>query len=286
MRHALRRGGQRGLLGVLLCGLLVGCGAERPRDERPLVVTSVAPQRFVVESVAGELARVEVMIPPGANPHSYEPTISQLQALEQAALYIKVGHPNFPFEKAWLDRLLVEIPGLPVVDASAGLEELDEDPHVWLAPRHAEHMAVQTAKSLERVLPGQQELLRTNLAAFRERVDEVDAEIEQLLEGLDGAEFFVFHPAWGYFAKAYGLRQVAIEHEHKAPDPHELAELIDHARKSRARVIFVQPQFDSTSAKTVAGETGARVVVLDPLAEDWDANLLRAARALAEGLAP
>ncbi|MGH0028931.1 MAG: metal ABC transporter solute-binding protein, Zn/Mn family [Myxococcota bacterium] len=286
MRPALRGTGRRGLVGVVLAGLLAACGGERPRDERPLVVVTVAPQRFLVKAVAGELARVEVMIPPGANPHGYEPSIAQLEALEEAALYVKVGHPNLPFERAWLERLLAEIPGLPVVDASAGLPVRDEDPHVWLAPKQADHMAVQTAKALERIFPEQQELLRGNLAAFRERVEELDREIRRLLADLDGAEFFVFHPAWGYFAQAYGLRQVAVEQEHKEPDPHELAELIEHAKESGARVIFVQSQFDATSAKTVARETGARVEILDPLAEDWDANLLRAARALAEGLAP
>ncbi|MDJ0870129.1 MAG: zinc ABC transporter substrate-binding protein [Myxococcota bacterium] len=282
----LPRLARRELAAVVLGGLLGACGAEEPRDDRPLVVVSVAPQRFLVKAVAGELARVEVMIPPGANPRSHEPTTGQLRALEEAALYVKVGHSNFPFEQAWLERLLAEVPGLPVVDASAGLSLPDGDPHVWLAPRHAEHMAVQTASALERIFPGQRELLRRNLAAFRERVTELDREIERRLENLDGAEFFVFHPAWGYFAEAYGLRQVAIEHEHKEPDPHELAELIERAKKAKARVIFVQPQFDPTSAKTVARETGARVEILDPLAEDWDANLRRAARALAEGLAP
>ncbi len=286
MRPALPSSGRRGLAAVILGGLLGACPAEKPRDDRPLVVVSVAPQRFLVKAVAGELARVEVMIPPGANPRSYEPTIGQLRALEEAALYVKVGHSNFPFEQAWLERLLAEVPGLPVVDASAGLSLPDGDPHVWLAPRHAEHMAVQTASALERIFPEHQQLLRHNLAAFRERVTELDHEIERLLEDLDGAEFFVFHPAWGYFAEAYGLRQVAIESEHKEPDPYELAELIERAKKAKARVIFVQPQFDPTSAKTVARETGARVEILDPLAEDWDANLRLAARALAEGLAP
>ncbi len=286
MRTFLPRPGRRRLAAVVLGGLLGACGAEEPRDDRPLVVVSVAPQRFLVKAVAGELARVEVMIPPGANPRSYEPTFGQLRALEEAALYVKVGHSNFPFEQAWLERLLAEVPGLPVVDASAGLSLPEGDPHVWLAPRHAEHMAVQTASALERIFPEHQQLLRHNLAAFRERVTELDHEIERLLEDLDGAEFFVFHPAWGYFAEAYGLRQVAIESEHKEPDPYELAELIERAKKAKARVIFVQPQFDPTSAKTVARETGARVEGLDPLAEDWDANLRRAAHALAEGLAP
>ena len=270
---------------MLLCGLLLAaCAPGAPPDGRPLVVVSVVPQRFVVEGVAGDLVRVEVMIPPGASPHAYEPTLRQLRALEEAALYVKVGHPNLAFEVTWLDQILTELPGLPVVDASAGLPHHEDDPHLWLVPRHVEHMAAQVESALEEILPAERETLRANLAAFRGRVQDLDREIRSLLAGREGAEFFVFHPAWGYYAEEYGLRQVAVERERKEPDPRELADLIRHAKEAQARVIFVQPQFDAKSARTLARETGARVETLDPLAEDWAGNLRHTARALAEGL--
>lgn len=250
------------------------------------MVVSVLPQRFVVHAVAGDLVRVEVMLPAGASPATYEPTLRQVRALEEAVLYVKVGHPNFPFEAAWLDRILDEVPDLPVVDGSAGLPRDGDDPHLWLVPRYVEHMAEQVEAALEPVLPAERETLRARLAAFRERTRALDREIRATLAGREGSEFFVFHPAWGHFAAEYGLRQVAVEHERKEPDPHELAELIRHAKRSRAPVIFVQPQFDPKSARTLARESGARVEELDPLAEDWEANLRSAARALAEGLAP
>jgi zinc transport system substrate-binding protein len=272
---------------ALWCGVLLNaCGPDAPRDDRPLVAVSVAPLRFVVRAIAGDRVRVEVMIPPGANPHSYEPALQQARALGEAAVYVKVGHPNFPLETVWLDRILSDAPDLVVVDASAGLPRRDGDPHLWLVPRHVEHMAVAVEAALEKVLPAEQETLRTNVDAFRSRVRALDREIRGLLEARKGAEFFVFHPAWGDFAEEYGLRQVAVEHEHKEPDPHELAELIQHAKASQVRVIFVQPEFDRKSAQTLAQEAGARVEILDPLAEDWEANLRHAARALAEGLSP
>ena len=181
--------------------------------------------------------------------------------------------------------MLAEVPGLAVVDASEGLSTSDHDPHLWVVPRHVDHMAVQVEAALERVLPDEQDALRRNLSEFRARVAALDRAIEQLLGDAEGAQFFVFHPAWGYFAEEYGLRQVAVEHEHKEPDPYQLKQLIERAKEAQVRVIFVQPQFDPTSARMVAEETGARVETLDPLAEDWEANLRRAARALAQGLA-
>jgi zinc transport system substrate-binding protein len=83
----------------------------------------------------------------------------------------------------------------------------------------------------------------------------------------------VFHPAWGHFADAYGLQQVPIEIEGKDPKPAQLKVLIQHARVRDIRVIFVQPQFSSTSASVVARKIGGQMVFADPLAEDWMANL-------------
>jgi zinc transport system substrate-binding protein len=94
----------------------------------------------------------------------------------------------------------------------------------------------------------------------------------------------VFHPSWGYFAHAYGLRQVAIEKEGKAPGPRHLEELIGFARKNKVRAIFIQPQFSRKSARIIARAIGARVLSADPLAEDWARNLQRVAKALGDTL--
>ena len=83
----------------------------------------------------------------------------------------------------------------------------------------------------------------------------------------------VFHPSWGYFARQYGLEQVPIEIEGKAPKPAQLAELIGHAKEQNIQIIFVQPQFSRKSAEVVAREIGGKVVFADPLAEDWLQNL-------------
>jgi zinc transport system substrate-binding protein len=279
---------RRSILSSVLAVLagLVACAPDAPSDPRPLVVVSVLPHRQVVERIAGDLVRVEVLIPPGASPATYEPTLDQLAALDEAALYLKVGHRSFPFEAAWLDRMMAETDALPVVDGSDGIESRSGDPHVWLAPHQVERTATLVESALEEILPEHADALRANLAGFRGEIEGLDAEIRAILAGAERRSFLVFHPAWGHFAEAYGLRQVAIEHEGKEPGPHRLAELIEHARRDGVGVVFVQPQFDRASAEVVARELGARVETLDPLAPDWEANLRRAARALAEGAVP
>jgi zinc transport system substrate-binding protein len=112
-----------------------------------------------------------------------------------------------------------------------------------------------------------------NFTAFMTRVDQLDTDLKKTFAGNTGLQFMVFHPAWGYFAHAYGLKQVPIEIEGKDPKPAQLKALIQHAREDGIKVIFVQPQFSAKSAKLVAQEIGGQVAFADPLAEDWMANL-------------
>jgi len=283
MRRGIRRRIARGL--AVLGTVAVAGACTESSDARPVVVTSVLPQQYVVDRLAEDLVRTEVMIPSGASPATYEPGIAQVRQLDRATLYVKVGHPAFPFEAAWLDKLLAEASSVTVVDGSAGIETREGDPHYWLAPRHFESMAIHVAEGLEAVLAERDRpAMRRRLASLRAEVEALDAEIRALLSDIDRRTFVVFHPAWGYFAAAYGLEQIAVEHEHKEPDPHELVALLRRARLEEIRVVFVQPQFAQDSAEVLARELGARVAVLDPLAYDWPANLRRAARALAEEL--
>ncbi|MCA9512166.1 MAG: zinc ABC transporter substrate-binding protein, partial [Myxococcales bacterium] len=141
------------------------------------------------------------------------------------------------------------------------------------------------ARALADALPAERAAIDARLEGLRRDAEALDAELRARLAPVRGRTFLVFHPAFGYLAREYGLVQVAIEDEGKEPDAHELARLVARARDEGVRVIFVQPQFDRAAAQTIADEVGARLEVLDPLAPDWDDNLRRVARALAEGLA-
>jgi zinc transport system substrate-binding protein len=256
------------------------------RDARPLVIVSVLPQRYFVERIAGDAVEVVVMIPPGANPASHEPTIAQLRALHEARLVVTVGHPDFPFERAWLGALLAEAAPATVIEASAGVDLLPGDPHLWVSPRRARGMARNIAAALAELLPDQRETFEARLAALLEEIDRLDAELRDTLSPHKGGRFLVFHPAWGYLAADYGLEQMAIQRHGKDPDPRRLADLIREARQAGIEVVFAQPHFDPTSAEMIAAEIGGRVEWLDPLAPDWPDNLRRVARALARAAVP
>jgi zinc transport system substrate-binding protein len=249
-----------------------------------VVVTTVLPLGHFVERVAGDLVSVEVLIPPGASPATYEPTIRQRTALQDASLLVKVGHPHFPFERAWLDRLLEDRDDLRVVSSAEGLPLSGEDPHVWVSPPHVRKLAESIAQALLEMLPDHRTGIETRRDVFLDEIAVLDNELRSMLEPYRGRKFLVFHPAWGHFAEAYGIEQVSIEHEEKEPGPEELAHLVELARKEKVRVVFVQPQFHRASAELVADEIGARVVVVDPLAPNWAENLRDVARAFRRAL--
>jgi len=265
---------------------LAGCGAERETDPRPLVAVSVAPQAFVVERLAGDRVRVEIMVPAGANPSTYEPSIRQLRALSDARLYVAVGHPAFLFETTWLAPMLKETDGVHVVKAASPDALRSEDPHVWVSPAQVDALAVALADELTRMLPDARDEIAHNLATLRAEIAAIDALFRARIAAAGGRRFVVLHPAWGHLAADYGLEQLAIEDEHKSPDARELGELIATARAAGVQIVFVQPQFDPTAARLVASEIGATIVVLDPLARDWPGNMRTVADALAKGLVP
>ena len=160
------------------------------------------------------------------------------------------------------------------------------DPHVWLSPVLARTLATNTCRALTEVLPGHAAVFQAGLDALLRDMDALDADIAAVTGAIPEGRrsFMVFHPAWGYFARRYGLRQVPIEAEGKEPGPRQLAAIVRQGKEAGVAAVFVQPQFSDRSARVIAAEMGAEVVPLDPLAEDWAANLRAAARAFRKAL--
>jgi len=151
------------------------------------------------------------------------------------------------------------------------------DPHIWLSPPLVKTQARNILAALQEADPAHRSVYEANFKAFSARIDQLDADLKKTFAGKRELQFMVFHPAWGYFAHAYGLKQVPIEIEGKDPKPAQLKELIKHAREKEIKVIFVQPQFSTSSAELVAREIDGQVVFANPLAPDWLENLRKVA---------
>lgn len=270
------------------------------------VFVSIEPQRYFVQQISKASATVQVMVQPGASPATYEPKARQMAELSRADIYFAIG---VPFERVWLPKIAAANPKMKIVHTDEGIKKLtmrashhhdghgehhhaheDEkspaehseaggkDPHIWLSPPLVKVQAGTILRTLQAADPAHRDRYESNHRAFLDRIDALDDELKQTFQGKKGLQFMVFHPSWGYFARAYGLEQVPIEIEGKDPKPAQLQALIRHARKEQIQVIFVQPQFSTKSAALIAKAIDGRVAFADPLASDWLANLKEVAR--------
>ncbi len=264
------------------------------------VFVGVLPQQTFLERIGGEHVVVEALVKPGQSPHTYDPTPSQIARLADADLYVGIG---LPFESAWTARIRSVNPAMPMLDLSKGFSQRameahdhgaedaahgadthyhhERDPHLWTSPMLVKQMGGEIARALTGLDPDHAADYAANLAVFETDLDALDADIRATLADVRQRRFMVFHPAWGYFADAYQLTQIPIEHDGKEPGPRSLAALIDQARRENVKVIFVQPQFSRKSAEQVARAIDGRVEVIDNLAPDYFANLRQVAEAIA-----
>ncbi len=282
-----------GLIGLM--ALVVRPGdAANPRT--PTVAVSILPQAWLVGEIGGEHVRTLTLVGPGESPHSYQPSDRQVSEVMRADIFFQIG---IPLESGRWFQAIAGSNRVSIVDLRQGIELRDmnahshhdheqhepdpfgKDPHIWLSPKLLKQQARTVAKALTDTRPARAKTYETRLHAVLEKLDKLDEAIRTLLKPHRGKAVFVFHPAWGYFCDEYGLRQIAVEIEGKAPTDHELTELHRLARKERARVVFVQPQITGRAAQAIADTIDGRVEVADPLAEDVAENLMRLARAIA-----
>jgi zinc transport system substrate-binding protein len=279
---------------LLALSLSIGCsrGSKTAGEARLAVFVSIPPQAYFVDRVGGVRVSVEALVRPGQDAHTYEPAPRQMAELARARVYFRIG---FPFENNLIPRLESSVPNLLIVDTrqgitlrsfqeEAGQEEQGPDPHIWMSPTLVKRQVQTIAETLIRLDPANDAGYRANAGRFTEDLEQVRSRIAQSLAPLRGREILVYHPAFGYFADEFGLKQVAVERSGKEPTSRQLARLIEQAQARGIKVVFVQPQLSQAGARAVAEAIGGAVVPLDDLAYDYLANLETIAAKIQEAL--
>lgn len=298
----MRMGRRADFSTIGLCCLAIGLLAAFGAQARPVVFVSIPPQAWLVKRLAGDAAEVQTLLASGVNPHTYEPNSRQLRKLAEASLYLTVG---MPFEAPLAERAGALNPSLTVAAMDTGIAKRGAhahdhdhgapghvcggaggDPHIWLAPRLMCAMASNTVTALERALPALRPGLAERLAATVAEIRAADDAVRERLAGLRTRTWVVYHPSWSYFAESYGLVLLAVEEDGKTPSARHLAEVIRQAREAGVRAVFTEPQYDRRPVTTLARQVGARLEVIDPLAEAWPELMRDVAAKLAAGDAP
>ncbi|MDI9633935.1 MAG: zinc ABC transporter substrate-binding protein [Methanolinea sp.] len=285
------------LLALLVLASVAGCldgpaHGRGPPHARTAVVT-VPPQEEVVREIAGDGWEIVAMVPPGAEPHTYEPPVSTVGRASTADAYFRLGPGLLPLEDVLVARLVAQNPRMAVVNMSDGIALLrggdgggagGVDPHVWLSPANLRVMATNVAAALSAMDPDRAGEYAARRDAYLRKVDSCEEAIERNLMGLEGRSFLVFHPAFGYFARDFGLSQVAVEAGGHEPGPAEISRIVTFARENGITVVFAAPQFSTRESEVIAREINGTVALVDPLSPDVTGNLVRISGAIAEGM--
>lgn len=279
------------LLAVLCAMLAASCGGAGNAGGKKILSVSIEPQKYIVSAIAADEYDIEVVVPRGTSPETFDPAPSTLVRLASGTAYIRMGF--LPFETAFADRLAASGKGMKTMNMSAGIETIADscghghahgphtaDPHTWMSIANVKIMADSLCAFLQRLNPDNKAIYASRLDSLHRVLDAKDAEIRSLLPESDNA-FMIYHPVMSYFARDYGLQQIVIEEGGKEPSPETLRRSIDQAREAGVRYIFVQPEFDRRNAEVIAAEAGATVEVLNPLAYDFTDEMVRFARKLA-----
>jgi zinc transport system substrate-binding protein len=245
------------------------------------VVATIAPLADFAKQVGGNKVEVTLLLPPGASPHTYEPTPKVVREISQARLFLKIGS-GLEF---WADRMLqAASANIGIVDSSAGVdlikgishshdhahqrrdEQANTDPHIWLDPLICMEIIAKIETALSKADPANESYYKSNASAYTEKLRRLDREIAEKTKLFRNREYVTFHSAWNYFSRRYGLKVAAVIEESpgKEPAPRHVKEIIEILKGLNTRVIFAEPQFSPKIAETIAREAGAKVLFLDP----------------------
>ncbi len=244
---------------VFFCTLLMGA---------PSIVVGIRPIAEVVQRVNnGGPWQIMTLLPRQANPETYTPDPRVIRSFRQAKFFISAGTP---FEEALAKKLRQSYPELVIVDCRQAVTMRQfpgggTDPHFWLSFENLRRVAEKITQLLSESDPARKEKYSQNYKQFCGYLQGLHKHLADQLAPLKGREILVHHPAFGYFMEQFGLKQLAVEDEGKEPTGSHLSQIIRHARKIKAPVLFVQPQFHSRSALALAQEIGCPTAILDPL---------------------
>lgn len=276
------------LLALVLILIFTFSGCKESENSNTIKLSvSISPVATFVKNVCGDKAEVITMIPTGASAETYEMSPKEIATFSQSAVFFSVGVP------AEENGILPHIAKTTkIVDLASSVNAVypdlkignERDPHIWLSPKRAIIMIEEICNELCILDPENSEIYRKNASDYIEKLDSVNNQITNTFKDKRRKVFYISHPSFSYFAVDFGLDMISLEKDGKEISPKELAEIIDIAKKSGAKVIFYQEESSKKMAEAFAKEIGGKTEILSPLSPDYCDNLLKTATLIHEAL--
>lgn len=261
--------------------IVVACNSQKSSNNEKTIFVTIAPlQQLTKELTCGDFD-IKLLVKQGASPESYEPSSRDIAALQDADYIFSTGLISFEHS------LIHQCDNDQIVNLSEGIETIagscshhhcnhshGVDPHIWTSPRELRTMVINMRDALLSDHPDSTKYSDTANAIIA-RLDSLDSYCQAQLAESKSRAIMIYHPAYTYLAKHYGIEQIAIEKEGKEPTPKQLVELVEKGRKLGIKTIFHQPQYSEDKLRSIANELGAEIVITDPLALNIEAEIRR-----------
>ena len=258
---------------ILMISFLVTSCKSRIKDNKQISI-SVLPQKYLVKRISKDYLKINTLIGKGMDPANSGISPNKMALLLDSKLYFAIG--NLPFE---ISQILPTIKNKKTIKIIKQKDDFgikdNENPHIWMSPSKAKIMAKNILDNLSKEYPKEKINFTVNYESLIKDINTTDSIARQVFSSKKNNTFIIYHPALSYFAQDYGLNQIAIEKDGKEPDPMYLKDIINTIKAKNINFILVQAQFDKTKANTIAKETECKVIVINPLAEDWLSEINR-----------
>ncbi len=277
-------------LNLISLSLMLGCTAGP--DEKPIVTVSIEPQKYLLEQITGNKVEVRTLIANGANPETYDPSLTHVLNLSKSIGFLRMG--NIGFEAAMLDKIRQEDPDLPIFNTSVGIipvtgthshdgiSHKTVDPHTWSSVKNARIIIRNMLDAMVEIDPTNKDYYTDNYKRLDQHLDSLDTAISAKLAPHAGEAFIVWHPSLSYFARDYGLEQITVGNaENKEVALSAFKNSLEHGAEHGAKLFFYQKDFDGRQAETISDQIGAEKVSINPLNYEWEEEITAIADAIA-----
>lgn len=278
------------LLGIILL-TFTGCKWIKKNDfdpSKPTVTVTIEPYRYFVNQIAGDEVNVNVMVPAGSSPETYEPSAKQMMELSHSVIYFKVG--EIGFEKTWMEKLHKNAPKMKIVDTSERIEPAKTksgyvDPHTWMSVDNAKIISYTIRDELSMMFPDKAKKFYERCEAFNKHLVELRDMLNKIyfgtrIRGNRQSSFVIYHPVLTYFAREYDFEQFALEDEGREPSIQQIQNIINLAKSEEISVLFVQKEFANRNIQTFINATHVEPIEINPLSYDWEDQMLLIMRSL------
>lgn len=286
---------------ALSCLGIIFYSCNSTKKNKALIVT-IEPQKYFLSQIVGDKYDIDVLIGSNGNPESYEPTPSQMMALENCEAYFRLGLLNF--ESILLEKIR-DKNKLRIFNCSDNVTILDNhdhsncghshdnvtthlkeknsntihghdqgDPHYWSSIESAKIMLGNMYDAMCEIDPSNEYFYTTNYAIAKQKLIFLEDEIRFMLHSSPTKAFVIYHPALSYFAKEFDLLQLSIENEGKTPSPLHMKNIIDEAIANNVRAVFIQKEFDEKNAETIAKQIDCKTFSINLMDYEWDKTMM------------